>query len=305
MTADRPHPALTGARAQIVQSAPLRPRLLPQLASGLLRSAHLLNSFAPDALVALGGYPVFPVLCTAALFRQRLRCAPSIYLIEPNAVAGKVNEWFSRFAKKAFLQFEEAASTLACPTETTGLPVRSFVPSAPSPHHPLLLVLGGSQGAWSLVKKALHLAPHLPKNAQLLVIASKLYREAEALFRTHGAKGEVLRYLDNPLPTLSRANLVIARAGGSTLAELALTGTPPLLIPYPQADRNHQWANARALQRRTGCLALSDRANFSSFRVAVQHLLKESSLCASIAQRLRAFAPKNAAETVAQNILEK
>jgi UDP-N-acetylglucosamine--N-acetylmuramyl-(pentapeptide) pyrophosphoryl-undecaprenol N-acetylglucosamine transferase len=125
-----------------------------------------------------------------------------------------------------------------------------------------IVVFGGSQGARSLNEAVTRLASQgLPPGWQVLLVSGE--RDFDGVERRIAAAGSarvrVVRYLDDPRPAFAAADLVVARAGASTLAELAATGTPALLVPYPYATDDHQTENAAVVERAGAARVIADR----------------------------------------------
>lgn len=218
------------------------------------RARRILARFEADAVISVGGYAAMPAALAA-----RSRGCP-LFLVEPNAIPGRVNRLTARFARCVFTGFESAAQHLPASTETRclGVPLRRSLYRAFSsndearvPSTPLrLMIFGGSQGARQLndaVPTALaRLAPH-----SIDVFHQTGEADREAVTRRYSEAGiaaEVVAFERN-MPTRYRwADLAICRAGALTVAELALAGMPALLVPYPFAADDHQAANARSLE---------------------------------------------------------
>jgi len=230
-------------------------RAVVSLALGTLKAHSILRRVRPDALVAFGGYPsVPPVLASRLVFPH-----PHLVLHEQNAVLGRANRALSRFADAIALSFSK---TTAIPQGTntvlTGNPVRPAVAALAgrgyfSAHDRFrLLVLGGSQGARvfsTLIPEMLSLLPEIVSarmdvtqqcRAEDLPKVQKLYADL-------GLGAELSPFFSDIAERLDAAHLVIARAGASTIAELAALGRPSLLVPLPGAIDDHQRANAMAL----------------------------------------------------------
>ena len=207
-----------------------------------------------DVLLAMGSYASFaPFL--AALYRRIPRV-----LHEGNAVPGKAVSKLCRLATSTAISFEESASYLPQRERLvrTGLPVRLELRDAKpmtgfrSGQGFTVLVTGGSQGARAINAVAARaLANFHEGGADLRVIhqSGEADREAvEKIYARSGVDSQVFGFLDMG-PALAVADLVIARAGAATCAELALCGKPALLVPLPTAVRDHQTANAEAMRR--------------------------------------------------------
>jgi UDP-N-acetylglucosamine--N-acetylmuramyl-(pentapeptide) pyrophosphoryl-undecaprenol N-acetylglucosamine transferase len=247
------------------------------LVAGVLQAWGILRRLKPDAIVAFGGYPsVAPVLAARLLGMQG-----RVVLHEQNAVLGRANHALSRFAKLVALSF---AVTKGLPpgavTRHTGNPVRpaiaalagaAYTPPSRTIH---LLVLGGSLGARvfsDVLPAALTLLPsefiaRLRLTQQCR--AEDLDRVA-ARYQALGIAAELSPFFADVAGLLRDAHLVIARAGASTVAELAVIGRPAMLVPLPGAIDDHQTANARALSEAGGAVVIAQRS-FNAHRVMIE-----------------------------------
>jgi UDP-N-acetylglucosamine--N-acetylmuramyl-(pentapeptide) pyrophosphoryl-undecaprenol N-acetylglucosamine transferase len=212
----------------------------------------------PDVLIATGGYVAFPVVAALRLVRALGRSRARIALFEPNAVSGLTNRLLAPLVDEIWYASAPDARPLGAREYVVGTPVRSSLrrPMSASegraalgldPAKTTIVVLGGSQGARSLNASAASLAETgLPADWQLLVVAgdADVHSLRARLRERSGVL--VLAYLDDPRAAYAAAVVVVARSGASTLAELAATATPALLVPYPYATNDHQMRNARA-----------------------------------------------------------
>ncbi len=227
-------------------------------AKGLAQSVALLRRLKPDIVIATGGYVCFP-LVVAARVPGVTRWHVPIALLEPNAVAGLTNRLLRPFVDETW------------GFGSTGVPVRAALRNLPSrtdaaarlgldATKQTLLVVGGSQGARSingaLVQMAL--SGGIPSGWQLLLIAGTTQAPEiqNALARVPNA--HVLAYCDAMADAYAVADLAIARAGAMTLAELAATGVPAILVPYPYAAADHQTANAKVVAAGGAAILLAD-----------------------------------------------
>jgi UDP-N-acetylglucosamine--N-acetylmuramyl-(pentapeptide) pyrophosphoryl-undecaprenol N-acetylglucosamine transferase len=235
------------------------------LAAGVARARGILAQIRPAAVVAFGGYPSVPPVLATRLLRDR----PPVILHEQNAVLGRANRFLARHASVLALSF---TGTSRVPTKVrrlvTGNPVRPEVTAlsqadyaAPAgPRHDgsieggsvRLLVLGGSLGARvfsDIVPGALARLP-VSLRARLRVTQQCRAEDLDRVRATYAASeinAELAPFFPDVADRLRTAHLVIARAGASTVAELAIAGRPSILVPLPSAIDDHQSANARAL----------------------------------------------------------
>jgi UDP-N-acetylglucosamine--N-acetylmuramyl-(pentapeptide) pyrophosphoryl-undecaprenol N-acetylglucosamine transferase len=233
------------------------------LAAGTLQARALLNRLQPAAIVGFGGYPtVAPVTAT-----RLLRHPPPVILHEQNAVLGRANRAMASRADVLALSFAATARLPAgVATVVTGNPVRAGFD--PAPHPPSdrisILVLGGSLGARvfsDAVPAALAALPD-HQRSRLQVVqqcrAEDLDR-VRAAYAGSGIAAELSAFFPDVAARLAAADLVIARAGASTVAELAAAGRPAILVPLPGAIDDHQTANARALCEAGGAWLIPQR----------------------------------------------
>lgn len=225
-------------------------RTLTDLPLSLFRCRALLRRFRADAVVGVGGYASGPAMAAAILGR-----IPTL-AFEPNAYPGFANRMVGKRVRAAAVNFA-AALPYFRNAEVTGIPVRSEffhlkprVADAP----PYLLVFGGSQGARALntlmpqiVSALLDAVPGLT----ILHQAGARHAEsAQAAYVASGAppnRWQVHAFLDDMPRRFEAADLILARSGASTVAELCAAGKPSLLVPFPQAADDHQRKNAEAL----------------------------------------------------------
>ena len=278
------------------------------LAAGTAQARAILTRLGAAAVVGFGGYPcVAPVLATR-LMRRR----PGVILHEQNAVLGRANRFLARHADALALGF---ADTIRVPetaaTVATGNPVRpaitaladaAYVPPGDTIH---LLVLGGSLGARvfsDVVPPALAALPeHL--RARLVVVqqcrAEDLDR-VRAAYAQAGIAAELAAFFPDVADRLARAHLVIARAGASTVAELAVAGRPSILVPLPGAIDDHQSANARALSDARGASVMAQRDfSPSALTERLASLLGAPDMLAHAAHAARRLARPDAAARLA------
>lgn len=227
------------------------------LASGVLEARRVLGRLEPAAIVGFGGYPSVPPVLGARWLKRR----PVVILHEQNAVLGRANRLLARFADRLALGVADTRRLPRRPPhEVTGNPVRAEIAALagghyhpPEPDAPIhVLVTGGSQGARvfsEALPKALALLPGRLRERLRLVQQCRPedLDRVRAAYAELGIAAELSPFFADIALRLAQADFVIARAGASTVAELALAGKPALLVPFPHAIDNHQLFNARAV----------------------------------------------------------
>ena len=231
---------------------------LLQLPKSFLAARSLIREFKPEVVIGVGGYASGPVGLMAALSG-----VPTI-VAEQNALPGFTNRRLAPFVRAAAVSFEEARRFFGKKAELTGNPVRAEflnVPTKPPGAIVHLLVTGGSQGARSLNEAMIgaieFLEPVLRKEGGRFAIVHQTgesdfekVSSAYARLSVEGpVKAEAKRFIEKMADEFVQADLVISRAGATTVAELAAAGKPSLLVPFPFAADDHQRKNAEAIER--------------------------------------------------------
>jgi UDP-N-acetylglucosamine--N-acetylmuramyl-(pentapeptide) pyrophosphoryl-undecaprenol N-acetylglucosamine transferase len=236
------------------------------LTLGVLRARQILSRAQPVAVVGFGGYPsVAPVLATR-LMRHR----PAVILHEQNAVLGRANRFLARFADRLALSFPATEHAPRIGARVTGNPVRPAIaalaaaPYVPPAEKARLLVLGGSLGARVFSDVVPAAVASLPDGLLSRIVVVQQCRTEDlgrvrAAYDLAGVDAELSAFFPDIAEKLATAHLVIARAGASTVAELAIAGRPAILVPLPGAIDDHQSANARALVEARGASMIAER----------------------------------------------
>lgn len=247
--------------------------------AGIFQSLRIVRRFRPDLAIATGGYVTFPVFFAAWMLRVPRLLRTRLVLLEPNVRPGLTNRILRPLVDEVWLAFASPGRRIDRKERLTGTPVRASFPNAISKEmareqfgldreKTTIVVFGGSQGARSLNDAVVAFATSsLPPTWQILLVSGDrdydeiAKRAGGIVARAAGESGNlrVERYLDDPSVAYAAADLVVARAGASTLAELAATATPALLVPYPFATGNHQSENAEVLRASRAARILADR----------------------------------------------
>ena len=219
--------------------------------SAIFQSLRILRRFKPDVVIGVGGYASGPIALAAWMMRI------PVAVQEQNAVPGLTNRILGRFVRVAFTAFDEAAEYFGHPqVQKLGNPIRrafldNFLKSKVEQAKCGILVFGGSQGAHALNMRVLEAMPHLADLRETFCIVHQTGKaDLEAVKKGYegmGIKADVKEFIHNMSEAYTQAELVVSRAGASTLAELAVCKKAAILVPYPFAADNHQELNARAL----------------------------------------------------------
>jgi UDP-N-acetylglucosamine--N-acetylmuramyl-(pentapeptide) pyrophosphoryl-undecaprenol N-acetylglucosamine transferase len=295
--------------------------VVPMKGGGTMRAAHgalvaaravvhalgLVRRLRPAVVVSVGGYAAGPVALAAALL------GVPVAVVEPNGVAGLANRILGPVAKRAYVAWGPAATSFSPKkTRALGLPLRQdFVPVPYEPSsRPRILVLGGSQGAAPLNERlpaAIGIVDRAHPDVEVLHQTGQGRENAvaEAYRRAAVSRATVVPFLDDVAAELARADLVVARSGAGTVAEVAAMGRPALFIPFPQAADDHQTANARALSDAGGAVWIPQHdADAARIASELGSLLGDPDRRARMSLASRSFGRPDAARDIARDLCE-
>ena len=223
-----------------------------ELPYSLYQSFRLLCQMRPSLVIGMGGYASGPVVLMAGCMR-----IPRV-LVEPNAYPGWTNRILSPLAHRIFVSFEETRRYFknSLRVRVFGNPVRKEIQNGSVYRKKrtsawTLLVMGGSQGSRNINKAMVEaLSPLESVRGRLHIVhqtGERDHRWVQEAYEKSGFEATVTPYLMNIWEAYTASDLVIARAGATTVAELAAIGCPAILIPFPYATQGHQEANADML----------------------------------------------------------
>lgn len=279
----------------------------------------ILRDFAPDAAVGFGGYVSGPVIRTAA----KLGIKTAIH--EQNAYPGVTNKALAKSVDRVMLTVEAASAHLTCknPPVVTGLPVRREILAADRdfaraklgvPDDALLVLsMGGSLGAKAINEAVVGLiaARWQQKNLMFLHATGKYGKWVPDKLREMGvpldeAKNVTVReYIDDMDTCLPAADLVIGRAGASSLAEIEATGKASILIPSPNVAENHQYHNAMALVNNDAARILEEKdLTAESLTALADELLQDPEALKTIGANARKMAVLDSAKVICDIIVD-
>jgi len=307
-----------GFELDVIRSVGLKGRSLGAMVRGaamiplsLIDAWRVISRRRPSIVVGVGGYSSGPIVLAAAL-----RGIPTM-LLEQNAIPGLTNRLLARVVRAAALTYDDAGNYFGRKGFVTGNPVRpEFLASTASSASslrasgaPRVLVLGGSQGAHAInVAMVAAAAELVRRHAGLQVVHQTGQRDVADVREGYARAGLAARaepFLDGVAGEMTAADLVICRAGATTLAELAALGRPAVLVPFPGAADDHQTKNADVLARGGAAVMLEERT-LTPARLAdtVSGILSDDVRRASMAEAMRGFARPDAARRIADRLTE-
>jgi len=276
---------------------------------GLADAWGLLSRRRPDLVMGVGGYSSGPVVLVASL-----RGIPTM-LLEQNAVPGLTNRLLARVVRAAAVTYESTGAFFGRKAFVSGNPVRAeFVratQAAPSAAGPdvRLLVFGGSQGAHAINVAMVEAAPALAAlGLSLRLVHQTGERDVEMVrggYAAAGVKAKVEPFIYDMGTQLAEADLVICRAGATTLAELTAAGKPSVLIPLPTATDDHQRKNAEALAEVGAAEVLLQKdATGAVLAQTVASLIRDEPRRARMSAAARSLARPDAARVIVERALQ-
>jgi UDP-N-acetylglucosamine--N-acetylmuramyl-(pentapeptide) pyrophosphoryl-undecaprenol N-acetylglucosamine transferase len=279
---------------------------LLSLPVGLWQSLRILRARRADLVIGVGGYTSPALLAAAAL-----KGIPRV-ILEPNAYPGMANKAVGPFAQRIFLAFESATASFDHrKVRVVGTPIRQEFLSqnggeagrAPTPVGRRLLIFGGSQGAQAINSAVLDglaaLVSRLPNVKITHQTGETDYQRVSEAYRRAGVEAEVVPFLYDMPRALRAADLVVARAGAMTIAELTACGKPAILIPLPTAIYDHQMKNARAMETAGGAIVLP-QAELTGARLneAITAILENPERMRAMGEHSRAMRRTDAGEAI-------
>ncbi|MGA2445038.1 MAG: UDP-N-acetylglucosamine--N-acetylmuramyl-(pentapeptide) pyrophosphoryl-undecaprenol N-acetylglucosamine transferase [Opitutaceae bacterium] len=230
--------------------------------AAFLFSARLIRVWRPDVIVGFGGFTTAGIIVVAALFRR------TVALHEANRVPGRAIRFLGGLARRLYLPpGVRLTGVRMAGVRHAGLPVRKEIVSLPreaarirlgfDPSQKVLVILGGSQGASSLNRWVRERLERLAGEGIQVCCVTGLGKGGDEVRELRAKSSRTVKaifmpFCDDVATLLSAADLVVSRAGAGTIAELIRCATPAILVPFPQAADNHQWANARFFERQGG-----------------------------------------------------
>jgi len=288
-------------------------RFFLKLAGGIARSVKLIRRWRPDCVIGFGGFVSPPVIIAAWFMR-----VPRI-IHEQNVVPGLANRATARFADRIAVSYEDTKAAFGKPNVIkVGNPVRRTVTGLDKARSRkkfgldvdrfTLFIMGGSQGASSInmaLTETVALMKHENKR-RLQVIhitGEKDLDRVKADYRKKDIKAKVFSFLDEIETAYAASDLIVARAGATTIAEITCFGKPAILVPY-RAKRVHQAENARFLSDREAAVTLDDRElDPERVRDIILGFLEEPDRLIKATENSRSLANPDAASRLAEEAL--
>jgi UDP-N-acetylglucosamine--N-acetylmuramyl-(pentapeptide) pyrophosphoryl-undecaprenol N-acetylglucosamine transferase len=288
-------------------------KFLRGFAKSFLAVRRLFRERRPRAVLGMGGFACAPPILAGKMVRA------ATFLHESNSIPGKANRWLAPAVERVFVGFPQAGARLQNRNVlVTGTPVRpQFQPTTPEScrlalgldaKRPVLLIMGGSQGASAINKLMVDALPALQRatpELQFLHLTGPNDEEnARAQYAAQKVKAVVHTFLTEMELALAAATIALSRAGASSLAEFAAMQVPPILVPYPKAADNHQFYNAHAFVS-VGAAIRLDQAEATGEKLAavIVRLLQDPRQLNDMKSLIADWHAPRAASVIADQIL--
>lgn len=293
-----------------IAGSPLRKVMaLVHLGVGTVKALIRLLSWKPDLVVGTGGFVCVPAVVAGAILKV------PVVLLEQNAVPGRATKLLSRLAKAVCVSFDDSKKHFpGARTEWTGNPLRSSIQAKKKkeackalgldPKRPTLLIAGASQGAQSINRAVVDALPHWADKKWNIIhltgrnhlarvkarVETVLDDEARIAYHAFGFRKD----MEN---LYSASDLVVSRAGATTIAELTSLGLPAIFVPYPFAG-GHQKENARVVVHSGGAREIPDELVGEKLRDEVEMLLEDTELLNEMSAKSKEAARPDASQCV-------
>jgi len=258
-----------------------------------INSKRLLRKINPDVIISLGSYLSIPIILNS---KKRI----PLFLCEQNVLPGKANKFAQRYARAVFTSFEESKKYFSIPVYNYGNPLSKefFKRKKTKNKNFTILIFGGTNGAEDINKVIINNLRIL-KNNKINIIhitGNSYFNEVNNYYKNHNIKTTILPFTNNILSYYNKADLVICRAGSSSLFELSALEKPSIIIPHPNSKDNHQELNSE-IAKKSGFIIINSKN--------ISHLLIPTIL--NISQKKQTIKIKNrlAKQDSAGNIVNK
>ncbi len=287
-------------------------KVLYHLVQSIFQAKRIIKEFHPDVVVGVGGYASAPTLMAA----QELHIPTLIQ--EQNGFAGKANKLLSRDAKAVCVAYPNMERFFKnTPPIITGNPIRSILENEPLPNKeealksfglqankPTLVVIGGSLGA-KMINESIYngLEEILDSGIQVLWQTGKHFiEESKEIITRLGEKAKnnviALPFIERIEAAYAITDLLVSRAGASSISEIELLGIPSILIPYPLAAEDHQTHNAKALSSRNAAVLIPDHEAKEKLVPTLLPLIKDNEKLERMSKAVQTLAVPHSADKI-------
>lgn len=273
---------------------------------GIYTCMGMIKRERPDAILGMGGFTSVPVIFASAIL------GTPVFIHEQNVEPGMANKVLSKYARATFVSFEQSSQFLKSKNVYyTGNPLRKAVKTLRETRSNgtfAVFIFGGSRGAKSINESILTLLPYMESYKNAVIYhqtgAQDFNRIKEAYEKTK-VQHEVFPFTDNMAHYYNQSDLVISRAGASTIFELAYFSKAAIFIPYPFSAGQHQWKNASLVESIGGGYVIgNEEASGERLHGVLKHLVNEPDLLRKMGENISRLYVDDAEERIIGHIYE-
>ncbi len=297
---------MVDARPFAGQSMLQKVAAIARLAKGIMRCMAILRRERPHAVIGMGGFTCVPVMLAAFLLR-----VPR-FLHEQNVVPGLANQLLSRIATRTFVSFAATRDMLKGSVLHTGNPIRKKLRVEPHPRSDTMFnifVFGGSRGARSINNAILLLLPYLESYKTTAIYhqtGRDDYDAVKTAYESVTFPHEVFPFTDEMEKYYGLSDVVISRAGASTIFELAYFKKPAVLVPYPFSAGAHQWKNAAHVEQAGGAYVISnEELSGEKLHGVLKELFEQPEARAEMARNMGTIYVANAEQLIVRGMTHR
>lgn len=278
-----------------------------KLLAGMIKSLFIAAKFKPLVAVGAGAYVTGPILWASSVMGAK------IVLLEQNSYPGVTNKILEKRASVIHAAFEDARKYFRFQDKIkiTGNPVRSSLKLISKDEaveklgldksKKTVLIVGGSLGAGSINETIAENIDKLDGDIQVIWQTGSYYFEKYKSLNSNSVK--VMAFIDDMAAVYSAADVLIARAGATTIAEVSLLGLPVIFVPSPNVAENHQFKNAESLVKENAALLVEDKNIKSELIPALTGLINDDNKLDELRENIKKFARPDAARDIVKDML--
>jgi UDP-N-acetylglucosamine--N-acetylmuramyl-(pentapeptide) pyrophosphoryl-undecaprenol N-acetylglucosamine transferase len=279
-----------------------------QIPLSMLQSGRILKQFRPNIVIGVGGYASGPAVLTAHFMSIPTAIA------EQNAIPGITNRILGNFADKIFVTYAQTRTYFPqTKVILSGNPVRAAFgverdKAKDKKDYWQLLVFGGSQGSEAINKSIIDILPQLQSMKNKVHVlhqtGSRQLEEIKKAYEQFGIQAKVTPFIVDMAGAYADADLIICRAGATSLAEITAAGKAAILIPYPWAANDHQLKNAQALASEGAAVVISEKELSGKLFSTIDNLLRDEQKLRQMEENSLRLSRIDAAAAIVDNCIK-
>lgn len=280
-----------------------------KLIVSMLQSLWIVLNFKPKVAIGSGAYVSGPVIWAASVLGAK------VILLEQNSYPGITNRILEKRAEEIHITFEESKKFFRYPEKLklTGNPIRTNLKLIDKSEAlkkfeldtslKTLLIIGGSGGARDINNAIADAIPTLTQNnIQIIWQTGQVYFDNYKKYECNSVR--VYPFIDDMSAAFSACDLLIARAGASTITEVSYLGIPVIFVPSPYVAANHQYKNAKSISDANGAVVIEDKDLKAQLTKAVLDLINDEQKLAELKKNISAFSKPKAANDIAESVIK-